>query len=152
MRSVFFGLSALDRNINLMISSTLIGTIASIHGAVFPFKNNVKNIQELLMMLNLHCLFIFSLYTTANDIAVTVLILLAFVQLLFIVINYIRMYVFSFHSVGLAKIKAHTIFKKYFCCDKSVTPNNIDRGNLEMIPEVAYNFREFREPLIGQDA
>ena len=49
-------------------------------------------------------------------------------------------------------MKADTISKKYFCCYKSTTPNNIDRGNLEMIPEVAYNFREFREPLIGQDA
>ena len=34
----------------------------------------------------------------------------------------------------------------------SSAPNNIDHGNLELKPEVAYNFREFREPLIGQDA
>ena len=152
MRAVFFGLSALDRNNNLMISSIVIATASNIHGAVFPFKNNAKNIQELLMMLNLNCLFIFSLYTTSNDIGVTVLIFLAFLQLLFIVINHIRIYLLSFRSIGLAKMKVETIIKKYFCCFKTAVPNDIYRGNLEMIPEVAYNFREFREPLIGQDA
>ena len=63
MRAVFFGLSALDRNTNLMISSIviIIATVSNIHGAVFAFKNNAKNIQELLMTLNLNCLFIFFL-------------------------------------------------------------------------------------------
>ena len=152
MRAIFFGLSALDRNTNLMISSILLATASSIHGAVFPFKNNAKNIQELLMMLNLNCLFILTLYTTSNDIAVTILVLLAFMQLLLIFINHIRIYLLSFRCISLAMMKADTIIKKYFCCFKSPPLNNIDRGNLEMIPEVAYNFREFREPLIGQDA
>ena len=148
MRAIFFGLSALDRDTNLMISSILISTAGYIHGALFPFKNKTKNIQELLMMLNLSCIFIFSLYTSSNDIAVTVLIFLAFLQFLYIVINHIRMYLLSIHSVSLAKMKVDTIIKKYF--EKSPSPNN-DRGNLEMIPEAAYNFEEFREPLIGQD-
>ena len=152
MRAVFFGLSALNRNTNLMISSILIGTSACIHGTAFPFKSKAKNTQELLMMLNLNCLFIFSLYTTSNDIAVTVLIFLAFLQFLFIVINHIRMYLLSIRSVSLAEMKADVIFKKYFNCFKNPLCNNIDRGNLELIPEVAYNFREFREPLIGLDA
>ena len=38
MRAVFFGLSALNRNTNLMISSILIGMAACIHGTAFPFK------------------------------------------------------------------------------------------------------------------
>ena len=151
MRAVFFALSALDRNTNLMISSVLIGIAGHIHGAVFPFKNKAKNIQEHLMMLNLNCLFIFSLYTSANDIAVTVLIFLAFLQFLFIILNHIRMYLLTIHSLSLAKMKLEKNFKKYFNCFKNPTLDNTDRGNLELIPEMAYNFREFREPLIGQD-
>ena len=111
MRAVFFGLSALDRNTNLMISVVLLATAGYIYGAVFPFKNNTKNIQEHLMMLNLNCLFVFSLYTSANDIAVKVLIFLAFLQFLFIVLNHIRMYLLSIRSVNLAKRKVETIFK-----------------------------------------
>ena len=147
MRAVFFGLSALDRNTNLMISSILTGIAGYIHGAVFPFKNKAKNIQEHLMILNLNCLFIFSLYTFANDIAVTVLIFLAFLQFLFIVLNHIRMYLLSIRSVSLVKMKVETTFKNHFNCFKSPTLDNMDRGNLELIPKVAYNFREFREPL-----
>ena len=114
MRAVFFGLSALDRSTNLMISSILLATASSIHGAVFPFNNNAKNIQELLMMLNFNCLFIFSLYTTSNDIVVTVLIFLVFTQFLFIVINHLRMYLLSFRYFSLVMMKADTITKKTF--------------------------------------
>ena len=120
MRAVFFGLSALDRNTNLMISSVLLATASSIHGAMFPFKNNAKNIQELLMMLNLNCLFIFSLYTTSNDIAITVLIFLAFMQLLFIVSNHIRMYLLGFRYISLAMMKADTITKNTFAVLKVI--------------------------------
>ena len=49
-------------------------------------------------------------------------------------------------------MKVDATIKDYLCCFKSAAPNNIDQGNLEMIPELAYNFREFREPLICQDA
>ena len=103
------------------------------------------------MMLNLHCLFVFSLYTSSNDIAVTVLIWLALLQFSFITFNHIRIYLLSIHSIGLAKMKAEMNLKKYFDCFKPAMPNNIDRGNLELIPDVAFNFKEFREPLIGQD-
>ena len=155
MRAVFFGLSGLNRNTNLMISSMLIGTTACIHGTLFPFKNKAKNIQELLMLLNLNCLFIYSLYTSSNDIAVTILLFLAFLQFLIIVINHIRLYLLSIRSVNLAKMKLDTIFKNIFGYFRNPAPNNNNnadgRGNLGLIPEVAYNFREFREPLIGQD-
>ena len=155
MRAVFFGLSGLDRNTNLMISSMLTGTVACLHGTLFPFKNKAKNVQELLMMLNLNCVFVYSLYTSSNDIAVTVLISWALLQFSLIVINHIRLYLLSFHSVNLAKNKLETAFMKCFAYFKRPAPinnNNINQGNLQLIPEVAYNFREFREPLIGQDA
>jgi len=151
MRAGFFGISALDRNMNLMISSVLIGTAACIHGTMFPFKSKAKNIQELLMMLNLHCLFVFSLYTSSNNIAVTVLICLTLLQFSFIVLNHIKTYLLSIRCISLAKMKADMSLKKYFDCFRHGIPNNVDQGNLELIPEVAYNFQEFREPLIGQD-
>ena len=151
MRAVFFGLSGLNRNTNLMISSILIGTTACIHATLFPFKDMTKNIQELLMMMNLNCLFIYSLYTSSNDTTATVLIFVAFLQFSLIVINHVRVYLLSIRSVNLAKMKLEDIFKNIFDYFKSPAPNNTDQDNLQLIPEVAYNFREFREPLIGQD-
>ena len=48
-------------------------------------------------------------------------------------------------------MKLDTIFNKFVGYFKSPAANKVDWGNLELIPEVAYNYREFREPLIGQD-
>ena len=91
MRAVFFGLSALDRNANMMISLLLIGIIVGMHGILGPFKSRTQNLEELFILLNLNALFIVSIYmySTSNATAVQVLILLALLQFIFILLKHI---------------------------------------------------------------
>ena len=92
LRAVFLGLSALDRNINLMISSLLIGAFACFHATAYPFKNKLQNIQELFMLMNLHALFITSLYSESNYTAVEVLISLSALYFFMIIVKHMRNY------------------------------------------------------------
>ena len=74
LRAVFFGLSALDRSINLTISITLHGVMIPIHAYVLPFKDKTNNVLELFLLLNLQTLFTMANYSTLGVIAITVLI------------------------------------------------------------------------------
>ena len=94
VRAVFFGLTAVERNTNLMISSLLIGIVACIQGTLYPLKSNAQNVQELLILLNLHALFVVSLYTdsNANSNAVMILISLYALQLFIIIFKHAKVH------------------------------------------------------------
>ena len=108
MRAVFFGLSALDRNTNLMTSLLLIGMIVGLYGILGPFRKKAQNIQELLILLYLNALFVMSLYTTSNAIAAQVLILIAVIQIIFVLFKNIKNQRFILPIVSaMAKIKTY---------------------------------------------
>ena len=56
LRAIFFGLSSLDRNVNLMVGILLLDIFGGITGVVKPFKNDTKNYQELLLIFNLQAI------------------------------------------------------------------------------------------------
>ena len=62
IRALFFGTSSLDRNLNLTIGITLFSSIEGIQGAVKPFKNQFKNFQEQMFLINITILYTFLLY------------------------------------------------------------------------------------------
>ena len=64
MRAVLFGVSSLDRNINLSIGIILLSIIIGAHGIAFPYKRRTQNYQELILLCNLQGLYVFSLYDT----------------------------------------------------------------------------------------
>jgi len=74
---VFYGISGLDRNANMMIGIIILGAMKCIHGTKFPFKNKAINYQELFLLFNIQVLFATSIYTNSNSIAVNTLIGLA---------------------------------------------------------------------------
>jgi len=63
LRAVFYGISALDRNLNLMIGIIILGAMESYYGKEFPFKNKAKNFQELFLLYNIQILFATSILT-----------------------------------------------------------------------------------------
>jgi len=81
-RVIFFGVSSLDRDINLVVSVVLLSLIGGMHGVIRPFKNEIKNYQEQILIINLHSLFAVALYSqnTTNTVAINVLIGLAAVH------------------------------------------------------------------------
>jgi len=85
LRAVFYGISALDRNTNMMIGIITLGALECIYGIKFPFKSKMHNYQELLLICNLHILFVISIYTTSNYIAVNISVGLVLVQVIALV-------------------------------------------------------------------
>jgi len=131
MRAVFFGLSALERNTNLMSSLLLIGMIVSLHGILGPFRKKAQKIQELLFLLNLNALFVMSLYTTSNAIAAQVLILIAVIQITFIL--------FKNQRFMLPIVSAMAKIKTYFSKTKNKLKERV-QFELQVIPEVTFNY------------
>ena len=160
MRVIFFGLSGLDKNINLAIGVVLLAALLGIHGYVHPFKNSFKNIQELIFIFNLIMLFTFVQFENTNNIIVNTLVAIASLHFVIILLNNLWLYqcLAILESIS-RKYKNVVNLKQYIAskwrhCIKRNQPHNNNMHNMplrDMVPEVAYNFKEYREPLIGQD-
>ena len=88
IRVIFFALSSLERNTNLVLGTIILNMIIGIQGIICPLKNKVKNIQEMLYIMNLQILYILALYDhqSINVIAFNVLFGIAAFQYLLILI------------------------------------------------------------------
>jgi len=99
LRAILFGLSSLDRNVNLIIGLIVLSIFGGITGVVQPFKSKIKNYQELLLLFNVHGLYAVSLFAqeeTANPIFVNTMIAMSAVHFEFIftyrIITYVCMW------------------------------------------------------------
>ena len=149
IRAVFFGVSALDKNTNLTIGSIILSVMIGLHGAAYPFKIKFKNYNEFLYLINLHVLYIFTLSDYQGVTSVNVMVTVAAVQFIFIIIYHIITYSYS----GVIRIKINhftNTVTTWIGKLKKASNASLQLHNIE-IPEVTYNYREFREPLIGQD-
>ena len=151
LRAILFGLSALDRNTNLMISVILFGTLIWLTERFSPFKNQLNNLLEVLFMLNLLAMFAVGLHTTANKYTVgiitNILISLAIFKLACVIIIHVKNFC-SANIKGCDCSRMTKKFSKYFAGANN-PPKSIELVN--PVPAVAYNYKEFQEPLIGQD-
>ena len=152
IRIVFFGLALLERNLNLLLGSIFLGIMMCIQAAVCPFKSKIKNYQELLVMLNLQIVYISLLYDK-DAVLVHLLIMIAAFHLTLLVFCYIinnlcgevikrnvQLIVSTLRALitRLSNKPQHARFQ----LQDSVRNN---------IPEVAFNYNEYLEPLMGQN-
>ena len=146
MRAIFFGITALDKNANLIISSIILSIMIMFHGIVHPFNSSIKNYQEILYFTNLQILYGLTLSAYHSTTTVNVMITLAAAQFIIIIIYHTITYSFS----GVIRIKIDHFITSWI--NKSNRPSNSNSQvhNIE-IPEITYNYREYREPLIGLD-
>jgi len=159
MRSLFFGLSALNKDTNFSIAIILLAAMEGFQGQTQPFVSNFKNVQELIIMLNLIGLLVFSLYTKSITAIANVSVSIAFIHFTFILLNNLRLFqykpvIHSKHKSTVAKLLVsinHYIAKKWKLLGiQQTSNNNVQNIPMQNIPEVAYNYREYREPLIGE--
>ena len=90
IRAIFFGLTALERNINLTVGTLLIVMLIWIQEKMIPFKSKLNNYMEILCLFNVFVIFVASLYTTSNQIVVNVFVSLVMIQLLCIILWHIK--------------------------------------------------------------
>ena len=110
MRSVFFGIATLDKNVNFTISIILFGIMGIIQGAVNPFKIHCRNYQELILMLNLQGLYTILLYSTDNSLTiVNVMIAMVTFQFICIIGYHIITYVCSGVIRNKIPLSVHTL-------------------------------------------
>ena len=155
MRAVFFGISSLDRNINIAISILLLSAIIGLHGMMQPLNVKYKNYQEMLLFFNLQGIYVSLLCSqdNANSTTINVAITLAAFHFSFIVMYHMITYVYGgvirnriqlsinrlTRWITRLKNRTHT---QQFQLQDSIRDN---------IPEVAFNYHEYREPLVGID-
>ena len=160
IRAIFFGLSALDKNINLAIGLVLLAAMLGIHGYVRPFKSSFKNIQELVFIFNLIVLFVFVQSENTNNIIVNTSVIIASIHFVIILLNNLRLYQclpvlesISRKSKRVIDIKQFIISKWMYLIKRNRSHND-HAQNIplrDVVPEVAYNFKEYQEPLIGHE-
>ena len=92
MRAVIFGLSALDKSLNVMLCILLLGTLLWLNEKLLLFKRKRNALIEKSFLLNLFVMLVIntSQYDTVNNIMIRVLISLAMLQLLCIVILHFK--------------------------------------------------------------
>ena len=153
IRLAFFGLSSLERKINLIVSTILLTIFVGVSGVAQPFKSKKKNYQELILLFNLHGLYVISLDDT-NSTVVNIMIILAAVHFIFIITYHIITYMFggvikdkmqrSVNTLtgGITRLYNDRLQHQQFHLDDRIRNN---------IPEVAFNYHEFCEPLVALD-
>ena len=92
IRAVFFGLSSLDRDVNLIVSAILLAIFGGISGVMQPYESKAKSYQELLLILNLHGLCVI-LQHNYNGTIVNTLIIMAAVHFIVIIMYHIIIHV-----------------------------------------------------------
>ena len=160
-RAVFFGTSALDKQVSLTIGIVLLSALEGVHGYVRPFKGRYKNIQELVILFNLIIIFTFSHHHSPNCVIVTISVSVAFAQFTMILLHHI--WLFQCKSVlkcivdktkPIENVLTNT---KNFIIHKWKLENNQNSGEIQAVqlrnavPDVAYHFDQFREPLIAEE-
>ena len=149
IRAVFFCVAALDKNNNLITGSILLSVIIGLYGFVRPFKNNNKNYHEIIYIVNLQVLYIFTL-SGIGVTAVNVMIAMAALHLTFIVTNNIITHMCG----GVVRSKLYdctTVITKWLKKTNKKPSAVKEQAMLQNIPEKTYNYCEYQEQLLGVD-
>ena len=155
IRSCFFGLSALSRSVSLFSGAVLVGIVLCMHGIVYPFKNKFKNIQESVVLFDLSAVYVTALYNEYENSKYKLFI----IRLLIItVLAYFIVLIFC-HCImlmygGVIKGRANKIKQMLMTriTRKQTCSESLHMEDLRSkIPDVAFNYKEFREPLVALD-
>ena len=153
VRAIFFGLSALHRNVNLISGIIVLGLLLCLQSLMCPFKSMYKNVQEALVILNLQAVYALALYSDddskANIQIMEVLILLVLIYF-FIVISYHCLMSTSTCSKVILKVKNNfeALIKDKIFMSRS-TPNAVNLTGVDN--RISENYHEFQESLIALD-
>ena len=151
IRAVFLGLSSLDRTVNLTIGIILISILAGVHGLLRPFKNEIKNYQEFIWLINLQVLHVLSISMT-NMMYVNILVIITMLYSSNVVIYHVMTYTWIgkiMRSVILSWCsKIFTLLSKLVKSHESENMPVARAREINEIPDLTYNYHEFREPLV----
>ena len=124
IRVVLFGMSSLDRKINIAVSIIIFGAIIAILGMVQPFKIKYKNYQEVILLLNIQGLYVASLYgqDTTSAIAVQTIIAMAAIHFICIITYHMITYVCGGVIRNKIQLSVHTFIGRFTKLHRKLQP------------------------------
>ena len=150
IRTIIFSVSALKTNISLYIGCLVLGTLGNVQCYAAPFKAQKKNFHERFFILNLMILYSVSSLqniTHTEQVIINATIYTALLYFVFIVMFHI---VASHCGITIDRIRnAITIERIRNAILRQGEEPVVERYDLG-IPEVAHNYAEFRETLLGE--
>ena len=150
VRVIVLGLSTLYGDGSLLSIGVLMGGLLCIQGFTRPFKNDIKNIQELLLLFNLMVIHVAPLYKH-NSLGLTISQVLLTIGVVYLIVA-LTVHCIMFRCKNIINYYIRRVYTTV--CRKIVVKQN---DNIELhrlsseVPEVTYNYKEFQEPLIGLD-
>ena len=147
IRIVFYGISSLDRNINLTIGIMLLTIIAVFQGWSQPFKVKFINLNELMFIVYLQMMFVILLYSQDTEMSTNTMVAIAAVHFTFIIIYHFITYISGGvirHRIEKVIVTAKSQFSMLFNQEKVHYHEDIHA------PAKVY-FNKMREPLLDFD-
>ena len=148
IRSIFLGLSALSRSVSLCSGAVVVGAMLCVHGMLHPFKSKFKNFQESLVLLDLLAVYVTALYSgNENNAMLIVRLLIITVLVYFIALIFCHCMMLRYGDTikRIAK-RIKQVFTK-----KTFTRSLLMEQLSSTIPDVAFNYKEFRDPVVALD-
>ena len=145
IRVLFLGIPTLDNNRMLALDNIIAAAMCVMTGIAHPFKNKFHNYHELLLLLDLQILYI---AVHHNFSVITINIVIAMVVFHFIII--VVYHVISYMCGGVIRNKIQQGANATMGWIRNRSTVQLQNFKLANIPEVAYNYHEYREPLLVQ--
>ena len=155
IRSCFFGLSALSRSVSLFSGAVLAVMVLCTHGMVYPFKCKFQNFQESLVLFDLSAVYVTALYNEYENSKYKLFIirlLIITVLAYFIVLIFCHCIMLMYgEAIKRRANKIKQMLMKMIKRKQTYTESLKLEQLSSKIPNVAFNYEEFREPLIAID-
>ena len=151
MRSLCFAMYAFQTRLKLILSTILLIIFTFFSCCLFPHKNKIVNIQELLLLINLTIMYAVSYQNSESifSIVTNVAISLVFIQLLTIVFYHLLAYTCHCNVATPLQVLKSKLMK--LCCKNHFKYPSSLNVELLSIPKCTYNYAEYQDGLVSDD-
>jgi len=153
IRNTFLALYAVNDSIRLAIVAMFLVVFGVASGYIRPYKSNVVNIQELILLINLTLLYgvavCYRNYTDDVVFSITTNVMITITLLHFSTIVLYHLVTYTYHCNIMMKLLAIKKKLRTLCCNKE--QRNFNDMQLLNIPDCTFNYKEYREGLVSDD-
>ena len=153
VRVIFFGISTLERNLNLTVGIILLGAIGIFQGYCNPYKVEQRNVNGILLLFSLLGFHTLLTYVEDDNIptVVNVMITLSAVHFMLIIAYHIVTYVHGGVIRNKMCLPIMGALRKLIAPSAQVQNQLIELKDLPHcnIPDVTHRYHEYQEPLIA---
>ena len=151
MRSLFFAMYGFQTSLKLILSTMLLMIFGIYNGRIYPNKNKLVNIQELLLLLNLTIMYAVSYQSNESifSIVTNIMISLAFIQFCTIMLYHFLTYTCHCNVEIILKTSKEKLVN--FCYRNHSKNNHYIDVALLNIPERIYNYSEYQDGLVSDN-